>query len=485
MIQNPRFPLRRRKRWRISRIILICGLILLCFVGLVQLLVRRRWRLHAYISHIHPQWHPRRRSARFPSVTERVKLYMHIWYLPDCKKSFYYTAKTEHNGNFTEARVRSPLTEQEVLFSGVARINTPLLVQKDLMHDCRRTDGQVQHDRTKNGGKGWPTENLVENRGNTICFCIDSVPLLEMISDDEVPLFTEFGDRLVDTHGIPMIAKWRPVITQKERKRVTSGTTTDNNKCHGKRPSLHHDTIQTQFRRHWPTTTMPPILWEMESPRHWWPLRDSRNSDVAWEQKLPKAVWRGVFTGIGNSGTGGDGGNGNATTDKEKCLANQRCQFVHRHAQSTLVDAGLTDTLGIVADSIDDGVVGLKKSDLTMADIQKHKIIINLEGNDVSSGLKWQMLSQSVIMMPPPTATSWAMEELLEPWVHYIPLEHPDGRDAEEKVRWVLQNDLEAQRIAERSTLFMYDFLYHPRAEKDNRRIKGEIVKRYSRFWKK
>ena len=29
---------------------------------------------------------------------------------------------------------------------------------------------------------------------------------------------------------------------------------------------------------------------------------------------------------------------------------------------------------------------------------------------------------ESVVLMPKPTCTSWAMEELLEPWVHYIPL---------------------------------------------------------------
>ncbi len=40
-----------------------------------------------------------------------------------------------------------------------------------------------------------------------------------------------------------------------------------------------------------------------------------------------------------------------------------------------------------------------------------------LEGNDVASGLKWALLSQSVVMMPPPQHTSWAMEELLQPWV--------------------------------------------------------------------
>jgi hypothetical protein len=40
-----------------------------------------------------------------------------------------------------------------------------------------------------------------------------------------------------------------------------------------------------------------------------------------------------------------------------------------------------------------------------------------IAGNDVASGLKWALFSQSVVLMPPPNHTSWAMEELLEPWV--------------------------------------------------------------------
>jgi hypothetical protein len=39
------------------------------------------------------------------------------------------------------------------------------------------------------------------------------------------------------------------------------------------------------------------------------------------------------------------------------------------------------------------------------------------EGNGVASGLKWALLSQSVVLMPPPKHTSWDMEKLLEPLV--------------------------------------------------------------------
>ena len=117
-----------------------------------------------------------------------------------------------------------------------------------------------------------------------------------------------------------------------------------------------------------------------------------------------------------------------------------------------------------------------------MAEIQSHKVIISFEGNDVASGLKWSLLSQSVVLMPMPTRTSWAMEELLEPWVHYIPM-NDDGSNAEEMVQWVIDNDQKAKLIAQRATLFIYDLLYHPDAESENREVNEEIVRRYQAWW--
>lgn len=88
----------------------------------------------------------------------------------------------------------------------------------------------------------------------------------------------------------------------------------------------------------------------------------------------------------------------------------------------------------------------------------RYKGLIVLEGNDVASGLKWSLLSRSVVLMPPPTRTSWAMEEMLQPWVHFVPLA-PDGRDAEAKMKWVLDHDAQAQTIAHRSSLWMQDLM--------------------------
>jgi len=81
--------------------------------------------------------------------------------------------------------------------------------------------------------------------------------------------------------------------------------------------------------------------------------------------------------------------------------------------------------------------------------------------------------------MQAPTKTSWAMEELLEPWVHYIPLS-ADLSDVEEKMQWVIDNDAEARRIAHRGKLWISDLVFHPDAERDERLVYDEILRRYS-----
>ena len=89
--------------------------------------------------------------------------------------------------------------------------------------------------------------------------------------------------------------------------------------------------------------------------------------------------------------------------------------MVFDHANSTLIDAKLTNTRNRLP-SVLDGVDLMSKK-VSLGKMLEYKGIIMIEGNDVASGLKWALLSQSVVLMPVPKHTSWAMEELLQPWV--------------------------------------------------------------------
>ena len=70
------------------------------------------------------------------------------------------------------------------------------------------------------------------------------------------------------------------------------------------------------------------------------------------------------------------------------------------------------------------------------------------------------------------------MEEMLEPWIHYIPL-NEELSDVEEKMQWVLDNDEQAQRIAERGSFWIQDLVFHPDASSDDQWIQEEILRRY------
>jgi len=102
-----------------------------------------------------------------------------------------------------------------------------------------------------------------------------------------------------------------------------------------------------------------------------------------------------------------------------------------------------------------------------------------IEGNDVSTGLKWALHSNSVVLTQKPSRSSWLMEELLQPWVHYAPLDDDELTDVDEKVQWVLDHQVEAQEIARRASLWIGNLLFHPAAERDDEMIHEEMIRRY------
>ena len=89
------------------------------------------------------------------------------------------------------------------------------------------------------------------------------------------------------------------------------------------------------------------------------------------------------------------------------------------------------------------------------ASLAGDKIIISVEGNDVATNIRWAMASSSVVFMPKPTARTAFLEQLLEPWVHYVPIESPDFSDIPDKVHWCLvRNRVGCQQIARNSMVF-------------------------------
>ena len=398
---------------------------------------------------LHDDWHPLNRSDRFPSVDQRVQIYMHYWYKPLCQP-IHIKYTLEDNGPFTILILPEEKDSEETVFRAIVSPDEKIMLERAVVDDCARTKVQqfIRGPRSN-------TEELVHNRGRMRSYCqnvqdlMQINDLLDAKNSRVTPLLAHFGDISVIDNRVPMIGKWREAMTTEELERLTT------QKCINDRP------LKT-----------PSIIWKVETTRHWEPIERSRVKDIQWEEKKLAAIWRGAFTGNGHSRS--------SMSEIDHCRQNQRCRFVLEHIDSKIIDAGIDDTVGLIADSING--IKITKPRLSMKEIQRYKILISFEGNDVASGLKWNLLSQSVVLMPKPTRTSWAMEELLEPWKHYIPM-NENGTNAEEMVQWVLDNDQKAKRISERATLFMCDLLYHPDSEKEEREVKEEIVRRYQEFW--
>ena len=216
-------------------------------------------------------------------------------------------------------------------------------------------------------------------------------------------------------------------------------------------------------------------------------LPDIPGEDIPWSEKKNMAIFRGAATGspVGEYREKWTSEQKQQLPALDKCLyLRPRCRLIYNHVNSTLVDAKYTfkphrpSTTNPMVNEIQKTGVRLEGDRITREEYLKYKAIIMLEGNDVSSGLKWALYSNSVVMTQKSTCTSWAMEEALEPWVHYVPL-NDDLSDVEEKMQWIIDNDEEAQRIAHQGSLWIKDLVFHPDAETDNELIFDEMARRY------
>lgn len=87
---------------------------------------------------------------------------------------------------------------------------------------------------------------------------------------------------------------------------------------------------------------------------------------------------------------------------------------------------------------------GVEKT--TIREQLRHKFVLCVEGNDVSSNLKWVLSSNSLAVMPRPEFETWFQEGLLEPGVHYVEVA-PDFSDLRERLDWHLAHPDACRRI--------------------------------------
>jgi hypothetical protein len=220
-------------------------------------------------------------------------------------------------------------------------------------------------------------------------------------------------------------------------------------------------------------TACSAIVWPIRLERHYGPIQDyqhlvDKKEVVSWKEKKLAVIWRGGFTGVPTLTTGGK-----ATRFKN----GPRVQAVtaNFHYNKSDIDLGFS---AVPPGFVDEYGKFIKIKLKSMVEQLQYKYILNVEGNDVSTGLKWQLASNSVVFMAKPATVSFAMEDLLVPFVHYIPVKD-DFSNVMEMVEWARSNDEKCQWISEQATKFMNDLWISDNAKTDNTLVKMSLAKRY------
>lgn len=81
-----------------------------------------------------------------------------------------------------------------------------------------------------------------------------------------------------------------------------------------------------------------------------------------------------------------------------------------------------------------------------------HKYLIAVDGNTFPSSFWWELLSNCVVVKSDSEYVEWFYKGV-QPYVHYVPY-NPDCSDLAEKILWLQQNDEEARRIADNAAQF-------------------------------
>jgi hypothetical protein len=412
------------------------------------------------------------RSDRFPSVEERVKLYMSNFYIPPCN------ATDDASGQSVDERLRysysfnsSSETYPEVEISGysdhrsIVRLDTrikpdvPIALWEDALEPCYFPGFE----------KGYcPDARKIATMAKALTgkHTLGELP----------PIIAEFGDHheaQLRKEIVPYIKKFRDAASAGALEKVTNRKSGLDCKTFAGRQKLlplSHESGSDAGDR----LFFSPIVWLLNYKRHYGYVAEVKWTDSPWELKKDMAIWRGLLTGFLSLEDREE------KSFKELCDMLSRCRFVRDNLDTPGLDVGVSEQLSdFLVDNDNLNMIKGRKLRITHL---RYKVIIIMEGNDVSSGLKWALYSRSVVMMPTPTKTSFLMEELLSPWIHYVPLKS-DLSDVREKLEWVSKHDEAARKIAERGTLFIHDLLYHEDSELENRQIQEEILHRYMKFF--
>jgi len=210
------------------------------------------------------------------------------------------------------------------------------------------------------------------------------------------------------------------------------------------------------------------VLYPLNMPRHFAGVRRALDERTPFAQKADRLVWRGAMTGKFKSNRGDlDFG------------ARYHIAGFNAAVNRSDIDLGYTSLIDekTYEPGADFALVrAAQKAPLTVDEQLEAKYILCLEGNDVASGLKWALASNSVVLMPRPRFQSYACESLLLPFIHYVPV-RPDLSNLLSQLDWCRANPERCEKIASWSRRFIAPFAN----EKATLEITAELMRNYAR----
>ena len=157
---------------------------------------------------IHLDWHPTERKDRFPTVAERVKIYMSNWYSPPCDKSTLLDYRIEYNGSFSALKVLQGEYKEQHTYESIIDNHIALLLHRPLLDQCSKNN--FTHPRVKKV---------------SLNYCLDTLALIDIgdkISNTWFPYVSVFGDGVYRSRTVPIFAKCRYRTTRDNLATVTN-----------------------------------------------------------------------------------------------------------------------------------------------------------------------------------------------------------------------------------------------------------------------
>jgi hypothetical protein len=203
------------------------------------------------------------------------------------------------------------------------------------------------------------------------------------------------------------------------------------------------------------------IVWPLNKERHFAGMQEVRGVGPQWDKKHSTLIWRGTNTGMRRRSP-------EITTRAEivKMYYNSSADGIDIAFSHVILPGGENLTI-------------YQRPGIPRAQLLDYKYLLSLEGNDVASGLKWMLYSDSVVFMAKPKFVSWAMESELKAFVHYVPV-HDNFSNLPKMVAWARLNDEVCQRISRRASLFIHDLLFHEDAGVDEALVMRRMRELYS-----